>query len=182
MRSFFIAIAALITVLGYSTHASAEHYVSGKLGGGFQTENTDNRDSSSIYGIEAGYDFGPIRTGLEYMRNDTGGAGGSNIGDVDLHTIGVNLYIEPWTLGKFTPYGKVGLAYGVADGAGITGAAGALGNVGAGVDYAVNKNWSLFTDYDYQHAMTKINVKTNRGSDERFEIHRVLVGARYSFN
>lgn len=181
MRFMTSAVMALAIMCMFSiSDARAQHYVTGKLGAGIQAEDTNTRDNATVYGIEAGYDFGSTRLGLGYSRNDTGAAGGADVGDVDLNALELNGYLEPYQFGAWTPYLKTGLMYGVADGSGVSDDHGFLFQVGGGIQYDINKNWALLTEYNYVRSLS-IDVNTNRATDERFDSHVVQVGVRRNF-
>lgn len=173
-----LAVAAVIALSSCAAvpAMATDFYVGGSLGTAFQADSA--YDNQTDFGIQAGADFGTIRTELGYdhfrMSND-----GSKLGQVNVDQFTVRGFVEH-DLGKFTPYVGAGVGLASFNGSGVTDKDKTnyvlLGNVG--VNYRFNTDWSAGLGYEYSYSPT--DVAMPNGTDS-WQAHAVKLTARYHF-
>jgi opacity protein-like surface antigen len=149
----------------------------------------------------------PIRTDVEYMYRTSlnYSANPSFINDpiptkhdadLNSHTVMANLYWDIVTWNKITPFigGGVGIAINDTDTKGTVIATGVNKNysstdvefawtVGAGVNYAINKNWSLDLTYRYIDLGEAVFGSRTDGEITSKDVssHEIVTGLRFQF-
>lgn len=156
---------------------SPTFYVGGAASTVFQG-NAD-RDNQTGLGVQAGVDFGSIRTELGYDRLFMSNNGSGTAGQVNAHQFTVRGFAEH-DIGKFTPYVGAGLGVAVFDGSGVLNERARPVYQGlAGVNYNFNTDWTAGLGYEYTYSPAR--VRENGPSYESFDSHAVKVSVRYNF-
>ena len=173
--------------------------------------NVDNEyDEGFVVGGALGYDygkiwsFGGVRTEVElsYRENDIdvhsvsalGGDQPSSTGDVSSTALMANAYNDFHNQTAFTPYlgGGIGYAWSDMSDFGIAAIPNVLDDddsgfawqLGAGVNYAINKMLSLSVDYRYLNTdidVTSSAAAGSTGSEVDSDNHTVSFGIRYRY-
>ena len=169
-------------------------------------------DTLTALGLAVGYDWGksfdvPVRTELEYMyRTDfnysadptfTNAAVATKVDiDMNVQTLLFNAYLDIDTGTPFTPYIGAGLGWAFLESKGdvtvlATGAEDSednqetnlAWNIGAGVAYAFDENWSADLGYRYLDCGSMEWGDTSQLGLKADEItaHELLLGIRYTF-
>lgn len=170
-----------------SSETGVGPYVQGDIGYSVQPRQTDTRDNSFVFGGEVGYDFGAVRTALNYSRIGQSNTGGGRIGGVDSDLISLEVYAEPITLFGFTPFVNAGIGYGFFSGTGVVNSNRVVSrqdvpvvNIGAGSSYTIDKEWDLVGAYRYNISTDDV-VLQNDGTRDNYRSHVFTASVRYKF-
>jgi opacity protein-like surface antigen len=176
------------------------------------TNKKDEDDAVFAVGAAVGYNWkprfnAPIRTDLEYMYRTelnyspnpnfvNAGTPSRSDNDLNSHTVMANLYWDIGTWSNLTPFigGGVGMAINQTDTKGTiiaTGVSKDYSNtdvefawtVGAGLNYAINKNWSMELSYRYIDLGEAVFGSKTDGEITAKDLssHEILAGLRYQF-
>ena len=196
---FSFVISLLLSGVAFSAEGP---YVSGNLGIGFPMDSDLSDSSGSLtvesdpgfaLGVAAGYNFGMFRLEGEigYQKNDldkvsVGPVSVSASGDVTNTYFLGNGYFDFINSSPFTPYVSAGIGFAklkVNDFAVLGTRIGDSDDTvfayqaGAGVGYAINKNFTI--DLKYRYFATE-NPNFD-GLDGEYASHNIYLGLRYNF-
>ncbi len=134
---------------------------------------------------------------LGWRQNDvdsftTAGVGSAGSGDINTYSLMANAYYDMVNDSSVTPYLGLGIG-GASISANDVAAAGVAGSLDdndvvfayqgiAGVNFALNQNWSIQTEYRY-FATTEADFTSSTGAsaDMEYDSHNLVVGLKYSF-
>ena len=158
MRKLTMALAAVLALS--ATPVLAQDYVTGAVG----EENTT---------VAVGRDFGDLRGEVNYTSLT-----GEGTFNQDARVLSVNGYLEPVTIGRFTPYVSAGLGYGQVRTASYSDDT-LVTNAGVGVDMRLTDNWSATAEWRTYFTGDVFERIDNEPQD--FSTDVVSIGARYRF-
>lgn len=196
--------AAVLCISSVSVAQTKGPYISGALGlsqpldsdltgAGINTSLQSDRGYAISGALGNTYDNNlRAETEFSFSQSDVDKIGSSTAsGDTSRVNLMINGYYDFYNNSAFTPYVGVGAGFssvsydnvGLVGGSQIDDQDAALAYQGiAGVNYKINDDVSLFTDYRYL-ATTGLTLRNNAGTsiDADDAEHRVMVGLRWSF-
>lgn len=158
MRKLTMALAAVLALS--ATPVLAQDYISGNVG----VENTT---------VAMGRDFGDLRGEVNY----TSLTGEGSLRQ-DARVLSVNGYVEPFTIGRVTPFVTAGLGYGQVRTATYSDDA-LVSNAGVGADVRLTDNWSATAEW--RTYFTGDVLDRANGDTDDFSTNVFSIGARYRF-
>lgn len=183
MKNIFVAtIVAFFGLICVAKSAEISPYVELKMGNSW-LDNKNNYGDQTIYGFSVGLDGlfdGKVRSELEYNHFDMGAHGA---GSVNIDAISANAYVEPVVIfNNIVPYAMIGIGYGFLNGSAIVPDSfnsSVIYNLGAGVSYTINKNWTADLGYRYTTTEGRSIVGIHHTND--YVSNAIIGGIRYNF-